>query len=67
MNPLFNRFGGQPQQNPTMLEQFNEFASNFRGDPRQRVEDLVRSGRMSKQQFEEYGRMATQLQNLFRR
>lgn len=67
MNPLFQRFGSQPTQNQSMLEQFSEFASNFRGDPKQRVEDLVKSGRMSKEEFERYGQMATQLQNIFRR
>lgn len=67
MNPLFERFGGQTPQNQSLIEQFSEFASNFRGDPRQRVEDLVKSGRMSKQEFEQYGKIATQFQQMFRR
>lgn len=67
MNPLFNRFGGQQPQNRSMIEEFNQFASNFRGDPRARVEELIRNGQMSKQQFEEYGQMATTLRQMFRR
>ena len=67
MNPLFSRFGGQPSSGPSMIEQFNQFASNFRGDPKTKVEELIRSGQMSEQQFKEYGQMATNLRQMFRR
>lgn len=67
MNPLFNRFGNQQNQNPSMIQQFNQFASNFRGNPRQKVEELLRSGQMTKQQFDEYSQMATNLRQLLGR
>ena len=65
MNPLFNRFGNQQNQNPSMIQQFNQFASNFRGNPRQKVEELLRSGQMTKQQFDEYSQMANNLRQMF--
>ena len=67
MNPLFNRFGNQQNQNPSMIQQFNEFASNFKGNPRQKVEELLRSGQMTKQQFDEYSQMANNLRQMFGR
>lgn len=67
MNPLFNRFGNQQNQNPSMIQQFNQFASNFRGNPRQKVEELLRSGQMTKQQFDEYSQMANNLRQMFGR
>ena len=68
MNPLFNKFGG-PQQAPSqnLFQQFSEFASNFRGDPKQRVNELLRSGQMTQQQFQQYSQMANQLSSMFRR
>lgn len=67
MNPLYERFGSQPSQNQSMLQQFNQFASNFRGDPKAKVEELIRSGQMTKEQFNEYSQMATTLRKLFGR
>ena len=67
MNPLYERFGSQPSQNQSMLQQFNQFASNFRGDPKAKVEELIRSGQMTKEQFSEYSQMATTLRKLFGR
>ena len=67
MNPLYERFGSQPSQNQSMLQQFNQFASNFRGDPKTKVEELIRSGQMTKEQFNEYSQMATALRKMFGR
>ena len=67
MNPLFNKFGNQQNQSPSMIQQFNQFASNFRGNPRQKVEELLRSGQMTKQQFDEYSQMANNLRQMFGR
>lgn len=64
-NPLFNQFG-QPQQAPIMpnmfnIEQFKQFASTFNGDPRQAVQNLIQSGKMSQDQFNQYAQIANQL------
>ena len=48
MNPLFGKFqNGQnyPQSQPNLLQQFNEFASQFRGNPKDKVDELLATGR----------------------
>lgn len=53
-NPLFNALGGgkipgamgQFQQ---MMQQFQQFRQNFQGDPKQEVQKLLQSGKMSQQ------------------
>ena len=62
MNPLLNMMGGQPQQGPPQIaQQFQRFCSNFSGDPRQMVQNLLASGRMSQAQFNQLAQLANQL------
>ncbi len=71
-NPLFGRFG-QPQatpQNPignmmNVMQQFNQFRSQFKGDPKQQVQQLLSSGQMSQDQFNQLSEMAKQFQSMF--
>lgn len=74
MNPLFNLLGGNSapplpgafgnMQN--LLNQFNQFKSNFQGNPEQQVRSLLNSGRMSQAQFNQLQKMARQMQGYFR-
>ena len=68
-NPFFNQ--NTPMQSPNpmmnMLQQFQQFKANFRGDPRQRVQELLNSGQMSQQQFNYLSNLANQFQNMFNR
>ena len=66
-NPFFNQ--NQPTNNPmmNMLQQLQQFAANFRGDPRQRVQELLNSGQMSQQQFNYLSNLAQQFQSMFNR
>jgi len=67
MNPLFNILnGGMQPQNPmmNMIKQLNQFRQTFQGDPKQQVQQLLNSGKMSQQQFNQLSQMATQIQNM---
>ena len=67
MNSLFNDF--RPQQNNSMnnfLNQFNQFKSTFTGNPEQQVKQLLSSGRMSQEQFNQFAQTANQLQKLIK-
>ena len=74
-NPLFQMFGGpQPQNsqgpfnNPMqMMQEFNKFRSNFQGDPRQRVQEMLSSGQMSQDQFNQLSAMAQTFRQLLGR
>lgn len=63
-NPIYQALGGQqPLGNVgQMMQQFKQFASNFKGNPRAQVQALLNSGRMSQAQFNQLQQMATQLQ-----
>lgn len=67
MNPLFNIFGNTPNNGPfsnmnNVINEFNKFQSTFQGDPKQQVQDLLNSGKMSQEQFNQLSSMAQMLQ-----
>lgn len=78
-NPLFSRFnqnGGNfiPQNNGNpmnnmmgLMQKFNQFKNNFQGDPRAQVQQLLNSGQMSQEQFNNLSQMASQFQNMLGR
>lgn len=67
-NPLFNALGGIPQGNGPMqmVQQFMQFKQNFKGDPKEEVQKMLQSGRISQQQLNQVQQMAGQFQNLLK-
>lgn len=65
-NQLFNMLGGQQSMNPmtNLVNQLNQFRQSFSGDPKQQVQQLLNSGRMSQSQYNQLSQMATQIQNM---
>jgi hypothetical protein len=61
MNPLFQQYGNQSN----MLQQFMQFKQTFNGDPKQTVQQLLNSGKMSQSQFNQLAQQASQLQKMF--
>jgi len=64
-NPLYGMMGNQVQ-NP-MLQQLMQFKSNFHGDARQQVQQMLNSGKISQQQYDQAYQMAGQIQKMFGR
>lgn len=63
-NPLYNSMNqNQPTAN-NLIQRFNQFRQNFHGDPRQQVQQLLNSGRVTQQQYNEAMQKARMLQNL---
>ena len=61
-NPLFNMMG---QQMPGgIMQKFQQFQQMFRGDPRQQIQQLLDSGRVSQSQYNNAVQMAQQLQRM---
>ena len=50
---------------PNMLMQFINFQDSFRGNPQQMVQNLLNSGRVSPQQYQNAVQMAQQFQQMF--
>lgn len=70
-NPLFNALGGGRMPGPMgqfqqMMQQFQQFRNNFQGDPKQEVEKLLQSGKMSQAQLNQLQAMAQQFQSFLK-
>ena len=72
-SPLFNLFGNQQSNMPgpfgnmsNMINQFNQFKNSFKGDSQQQVQELLNSGRMTQQQYNQLSQLATQFQNMMK-
>ena len=61
-NPLFSALGGQ-QMNPMaqLVADAKRLQQTMAGNPKQMVEELVKSGRMSQQDFNNYAQIANQI------
>lgn len=61
-NPLFSALGGQ-QMNPMaqLVADAKRLQKTMTGNPKQMVEELVKSGRMSQDQFNQYAQIANQI------
>ena len=61
MNPLFGMMN--PQNN--LMQRFQQFQQMFKGDPRQQIQQMMQSGRISQDQYNKAVQMAQQLQRMF--
>lgn len=67
-SPLFNAFGNSPQPGNTpfanmsnFLNRFNQFRQTFNGNPEQMVQQMIKTGQMSQEQFNQASDMAKQI------
>lgn len=67
-NQLFNMLGGQQSINPmtNLVNQLNQFRQSFSGDPKQQVQQLLNSGRMSQSQYNQLSQERTQLKAMLK-
>ena len=64
MNPLLNQFGNT--NNSDFWSEFNKFRSSFKGDPKAKVQELLNSGQMTQEQFNQLSQQATQIMRMFK-
>jgi len=62
-NPLYNAMNGN-QGNNSLLQRFQQFRNSFRGDPRQQVQQMLNSGRISQAQYDQAVQQAKALQKM---
>lgn len=70
-NPLLSGMNPQNGGNPfgnmmNMISNFHKFKQNFIGDPKQQVQDLLNSGRMTQEQFDYLQSMAKSLSGILK-
>ena len=63
-NPLFNLLGGSMPGNNNIIQQFIQFRNNFRGDPRQQIQQMLNNGQISQADYNRAVQMAQQFSNL---
>lgn len=61
MNNLFNALGGGM---PPIIKQFIDFRNSFNGDAQAQVQELLKSGRITQEQYNQAVQMAQQLQQI---
>ena len=66
-NPFMAALGGgqgHMSNFSQMVQQFNQFKANFKGDPKAEVEKLLQSGKLNQQQLNQLQKIAKQFQSL---
>lgn len=68
-NQLFNMLGGNNMSNPfdnmqNLMQRLNQFRQSFSGDAKQQVQQLLNSGKMTQNQYNQLSQLATQIQNM---
>ena len=68
MNSLFNALGGGNPlgQFGNMMKQFQQFRNTFKGDPRQQVQQLLNSGKITQEQYNRAVNMANEMYKMLR-
>ena len=67
MNPLFQQIGNNiPSNLSNIVKQFQQFKQSFSGDPKQQVQQLLNSGRISQEQYNNAVQMANTFQQFLK-
>ena len=60
-NPVFSIMGNQNNSVNDIIKQAQEFKKTFNGNPREEVQKLLNSGKMSQQEFNRLSQIAQQV------
>ena len=67
MGSIYNDFKpNQTNDMSNLISRLNQFRSTFTGDPEQRVKQLLQSGQMTQEQFNQFAETANQLRSLLK-
>ena len=64
-NPLYQQLQGASGNN-SMIQKLMEFKRTFKGDPQQMVQSLVKSGKITQTQLNQYVQQANELYKLIK-
>ena len=68
-NPVFDLLGKQapmPGNMGQIMSQFQQFRQAFKGDPKEQVQQLLNSGKVSQAQYNQAVQMANALQRMLK-
>ena len=64
MNPLYQQM--QPQENNGILQRFQQFRQGFQGNPQQMIQQMMNSGQINQNQYNNAVQMAQRFQQMFK-
>ena len=64
MNPLYQQMNNQPNSN--IIQRFQQFKQSFSGNPQQIVQQMLDSGKISQERYNQAVQIANQLQNILK-
>lgn len=66
MNPLFQQLSSNKGNMGNLIQQFNQFKQSFSGNPQQIVQQMLSSGKISQEQYNQAVQMANQFQQFLK-
>ena len=63
-NPLYNQLNNNGSNN--FMSKFQQFRNSFNGDPRQMIQNMLNSGKITQAQYNNAVQMAQRLQSLLK-
>lgn len=63
-NPLYKQYGNQPQNN--FLQRFQQFQRMFNGNPQQMIQQMLNSGQITQEQFNNAVKQANEMAKMFK-
>lgn len=63
MNPLYNQMNNNMGMNG-FLQRLNQLKSTFKGDPNQKIQEMLNSGQISQSQYNRAVQQAQQIQKM---
>jgi len=64
-NPLYNQLNGTNQVNP-LFNRIKQFKDTFSGDPKQMVQSMLNSGRITQAQLNQYAQQANEIYKMLK-
>ena len=63
-NPLFGQFGGNQMPMNGLMQKFQQFQQMFKGNPQQQIQQMMSSGKVNQQQYNQAVQMAQQFKKM---
>lgn len=64
-NPIFQSLANSQYGNmSSMVQQFNKFKAQFKGNPQQQVQNLLNSGKVTQEQYDRAVQMANAMRKM---
>lgn len=63
-NPLYNSMNSMPNNMNGFFQRLNQLKQTFKGDPRQQIQNMLNSGRVTQEEYNRAVQMAQNIQKM---